>query len=270
VHLIDGLGFECLLVRDGHDPRPPAFVAANVSEAELQEAFAPLVDENGAIEVPYNCLVVRAGDESVLVDTGLGRYSPGAGELGRALGECGLTPAGIDLVVLTHAHPDHIGGLCADGHPRFGRARHVIGRVEWEFWSAQLEAGSLAPMVAGPLEEQLATVERCGLLELVGPGAELLDGVALVDAGGHTPGHVAVSIGKGAERLLYLADAVLHPVHLEHPGWLCPADADPDSVVRTRGRLLGLAADENLLVAASHFWQPGRVARQGRAFRFLV
>ena len=257
------------VVRDGHDPKPPAFFGAGVPEPELSRAFEGLVDERGEVVVPYNCLLVRVASKVVLIDCGLGSYSSGAGRLEQALAAEGFEPDEIDLVLLTHAHPDHIGGLTIAGRPRFAGARHVITREEWEFWSPALAGGSLPPALATPLEEQLTPIEQSGTLDLVATDAELLPGLRLVPAAGHTPGHVAVSIGSGDETLLYLADTVIHPLHFEHLGWSTIGDHDVRLMAETRERLLGQAADENLLVAAGHVWQPGRVSRNGAAFRFL-
>ena len=205
----------------------------------------------------------------MLIDCGLGSYSAGAGRLERALAAEGVEPDGITLVLLTHAHPDHIGGLAVAGQPRFPAARHVITGAEWEFWSSALAGGVLPPALATPLEEQLAPIEQRGMLELVATDAELLPGLRLVPAAGHTPGHVAASIGFGDQTLLYLADTVIHPLHFEHLRWSTIGDQDVRLMAETRERLLAQAADENLLVAAAHVWQPGRVSRSGTAFRFL-
>ena len=257
------------VVRDGHDPKPPEFFAAGVTEPELSRAFEGLVDERGDVVLPYNCLLVRVAGEVVLIDCGFGSYSPGAGRLEQALAAEGVEPDDVTLVLLTHAHPDHIGGLAVAGQPRFSAARHVITGEEWEFWSSALAGGMLPPALATPLEEQLAPIEQRGMLELVATDAELLPGLRLVPAAGHTPGHVAVSIGFGDQTLLYLADTVIHPLHFEHLRWSSIGDHDVGLMAETRERLLGQAADENLLVAAAHVWQPGRVSRRGAAFRFL-
>jgi glyoxylase-like metal-dependent hydrolase (beta-lactamase superfamily II) len=257
------------VVRDGSDPRPPEFFAAGVPEPELTRAFEGLLDERGDVVVPYNCLLVRIASEVILIDSGLGPYGSGAERLEKALAAEGVGPDDVDLVLLTHAHPDHIGGLVVAGRPRFSRARHVITREEWAFWSSALAGGSLPPTLAAPLEEQLTPIEQRGILELTATDAELLPGLRLIPAAGHTPGHVAVSIGFGDQALLYLADTVIHPLQFEHTSWVNLGDHDPRQVAETRERLLGRAADENLLVAAAHVWQPGRVSRIGGAYRFL-
>ena len=257
------------VVRDGYDPKLPEFFAAGVPELELDRAFAGLVDERGDVVLPYNCLLVRVASEVVLIDCGLGSYSPGAGRLEQALAAEGVEPDDVTLVLLTHAHPDHIGGLAVVGRPRFSNARHVITGEEWEFWSSALAGGSLPPVLATPLAEQLTPIKERGMLELVATDAELLPGLRLVPAAGHTPGHVAVSIGFDDQTLLYLADTVIHPLHFEHMSWSTIGDHDVRLMAETRERLLGRAADENLLVAAAHVWQPGRVSRTGSAFRFL-
>ena len=256
------------LLRDGDEPKTAEFLAANAPADERGAAFAGVVDDRDEIVLPYNCLLARLGGDVVLVDTGVGAHSSRGGNLERALAAEGLESGDVTIVVVTHAHPDHIGGLTVEGWPRFAGARHLITRTEWDFWSAALAAGSLPDALAAPIEEQLRPIERHGLLELVAEDAEPAAGIRLVPAPGHTPGHVAIALGAGAEQLLFLADAVVHPLHFEHPTWGTAIETDLESMVETRERLFATAADERLLVAASHLWRSGRVSRTDAGFRF--
>lgn len=257
------------LIRDGDEPRTAAFLAANAPGDERRSALAGLVDDRDEIVLPYNCLLVRSGADVVLVDTGIGPYSSRGGNLVGALAAEDVDATDVTVVLVTHAHPDQIGGLTVDGRPRFAEARHLIARTEWSFWTTALAAGSLPEALAAPIEEQLLPIERHGLLELVADDAEPVAGVRLVAAPGHTPGHVVVVLNSGPEQFLFLADAVMHPVHFEHPTWGTVIEHDLQSMADTREHLFEIAADERLLVAASHLWRPGRVSRTGGGFRFL-
>jgi len=260
---------EVRLIRDGDEPKPAEFVAANAPADERRAALAGLVDDRGEIVLPYNCLLVLIGGDVVLVDTGVGAYSGRGGNLERALAAEGLEPGDVTVVVLTHAHPDHIGGLSVDGRPRFAEARHLITRTEWDFWAAALAGGSLPRALAAPIEEQLRPVERHRLLELVADDVEPAAGIRLVPAPGHMLGHVAVALGTGPEQMLYLGDVAVHQLHFEHPTWGTAIETDLRLMMETRERLFATAADQRLLVAASHLWQPGRISRSEAGFRFL-
>ena len=262
-------GVDVRLIRDGDEPKTAEFLAANASDDERSTALAGVVDDRGEIVLPYNCLLVLVGRDAILIDTGVGAYSSRGGNLEHALAAEGLQPADVTFVVLTHAHPDHIGGLSVGGQPRFARARHLITRTEWDFWTAALARGSLPPALAQPIEEQLRPLERAGLLDLVAEDAEPAEGIRLVPAPGHTPGHVAVAVGADPEPMLFLADVVVHPLHFEHPTWGTAIETDERLMVETRERLFTTAADERLVVAASHLWQPGRVSHGELGFRFL-
>src|ERR671930_221040 len=137
-------GLQCVRLTDGELPYPPALLLANAQPDELARALAGELDEEGMIVGRFNPLLIRAPDAVVLVDTGIGRFasSEGAGLLHESLGREGVEPGDVDCVVLTHAHPDHLGGLINGGDPVFTRARHVILAAEWEFWA---EAGDRVP-----------------------------------------------------------------------------------------------------------------------------
>ena len=158
-------------------------------------------------------------------------------------------------MLITHAHIDHIGGLCVDGRPQFGAARHVMSRVERASRSDRVAA------------EQLGPLEHAGLLELVDAPFEPAPGLRLIPAPGHTHGHLALDIG-GPDGALFLADAIVDPLHVEHPEWTMAFDDDPQLNVATRRALLGDAADTGRVIAASHMRTAGTVERTSDGFRF--
>lgn len=193
-----------------------------------------------------------------------------AGKMLDSLKGASLGPEDIGTVVVSHAHPDHIGGLTRrEGGARvavFGKAVHCFSKKEWEFWTTDASAGMPDSMRAAA-EMTLPAVGRAGLVELVEEEVDVLPGVRLVPAPGHTPGHVAVVIISGSEGVLYLADAVLHEAQFEHPEWVTPMDAIPNLTVRTRRRLLEQAVRESRPVIGFHLAARGRVERRGNAFR---
>ncbi len=259
-------GIDCLLLEDGGGGLPAEVLFANAPPEERDRALGDRLQPDGRVMAPYNCLLVRAPGRTVLVDTGLGAYEhPFGGAGGRLedeLRRAGVAPTDVDVVVVTHGHLDHIGGLCRDARPRFTSARHVVSQAEWDLWTEDgrlTEAGTVA-------SDQIPPLADAGLVELVDGTAEVADGVRVIPAPGHTPGHLAVELGEGA---LYLTDAVLDELHVEHPAWTMQFDADPALVPETRRRLLGRAADEGLIVAASHLTEPARLRRSGEGFRLL-
>lgn len=262
-------GVQCVRLADGELPYPPTLLLANAQPDELARALAGELDKTGMIVGRFNPLLIRTKDAVVIVDTGIGRFAPGegAGRLRESLREEGVEPGDVDCVVLTHAHPDHLGGLIDGGEPVFTRARHVILALEWEFWA---EAGDRVPdPIAVGFKEALVPLHDLGRLDLVDGDAEVVRGVRLTHAPGHSPGHVVVELGDPVGAV-FLADAVLHEAGFQHPEWTCAIDVDPPLAVRTRRTLLERAADERLLVAGYHLGRHGYVERNRGAFSFAA
>lgn len=270
----------CLAVADGTDlyDDPGELLFANASEAERAAALrahglpSPWLEWRNT----YAPLVVDTGAQPILIDTGTGAAVPTAGRLLANLDAAGVTPDMIATVVLTHAHPDHIGGTLADGEaPAFPNARYLIGREEWAFWCDEEAVALRVP------EEEMreaflgcvrANLEPLGdRLQMIDDGTQVAPGVRVAAAPGHTPGHLVVEVTSDGERLLILGDAVAHPIHLEHPDWHCIAgiDAVPEAVEPTRRRLLARAATTHALVHGFHlhpFPNLGRVMPRGEAW----
>ena len=260
---------ECMAVSDGTHiytpprfPPPAAFLFANAPGQPLEQALREhnLEPEQWVEWVsPYICLVVETGEHRVLVDTGADGLDANTGKLVQNLRAEGIAPEDIDTVILTHGHPDHLGGNAdAEGKPVYPNARCVMWKTEWEFWTseqAELQLGEHKELLLKFAHDNLPPIQ--GQLDLVDREMEIVPGIHAVAAPGHTPGHMALAISSGGEQLLYISDTVLHPIHVAQPEWYAAVDFAPEQVVASRRKLLNRAATDKAMVLAFHFPFPG-------------
>jgi glyoxylase-like metal-dependent hydrolase (beta-lactamase superfamily II) len=261
--------FECIALSDGSFPYHPHMFFSNVPQERLEKELQAQGLPTDTITGPYTCVLVSTGKHKVLLDTGAGGMAPSTGELLRNLEQTGTDPSEIDVVILTHAHPDHIGGnVDSEGKPTFPNARYVMWKKEWDFWTSDnpdLSSINLPEEIKAGLF--LATVRHClpplrKQIDLIEKESDVVTGIRLLPAPGHTPGHAAVAISSGNDAVLHVADTVMHPMHLEHPDWQNVFDLVQDEAAETRRRILDRAAAERLKIMAYHFPFPtlGRVA----------
>jgi glyoxylase-like metal-dependent hydrolase (beta-lactamase superfamily II) len=280
-----GVGeFECVSVSDGALNYPPESLFSNVPLEHVEEALRQLDLPTSQVMTPYTCLYIDTGEHRVLVDTGAGdlgahaaQVFPGldhstsvTGLLLENLRDSGVEPSEIDTVVITHAHPDHVGGtLNETGELVFPNAHYFISGEEWEFWSSDAATTKAPPFMVETARRNLEPLKE--RLTLVEDASEIVPGVRAIATAGHTPGHIALSIASDGERLLHISDAVLYPLHLEHPEWTPVFDMLPEQASTSKRRIFDLAAEEDALVFAHHF-PPfpslGRVRKQEQGWRW--
>lgn len=260
----------CTVLTDGYACYPTAWFFPDADCERLGKALESRGFPLDRVLSPYSCLLIESGRRVILVDTGAGQAATTSGAIAARLEMAGVRPKDVDTVVLTHAHPDHIGGA-ADmrGYPAFPHAAYVILEREYEFWMrprADLDGMQLPPEVRRPMQA-IARRSLAALhfqLEPIGCETEIAPGVVALPAPGHTPGHLAILIASGGEKLLNLGDAAVHPLHLEEPAWQNGFDLEAGRALSTRRELMERAAAENMRVMAFHFPFPsvGRIARR--------
>ena len=267
--------FKCLAVSDGTFVYPAGMVFVNAPKEEYEAALGERRLPLDKIETPYTCLYLETGEHRVLLDTGAGKLGPTTGRLVKNLLSESIDPETIDTVILTHGHPDHIGGnLDSNGNLTFPNARYVMSREEWDFWTSKPDLSGLK--CDDHLKQLLLQYARDMLppirhqLDLIDGEAEILPGVRTLAAPGHTPGHIALEISSQGEVLIDAVDAMLHPILIDRLDWYSVVDLLPDKALASRRRLLERAADSGATLMAFHFPFPGlgRVRRTKSGFSY--
>ncbi len=244
--------FECVSLYDGCNDYKLESMVMNVPREKVAAALQAHNLPTEIITTPYAYLYVSTGKHKVLVDMGAGNLVPTTGRLLESMYQAGIYPQGIDSIFISHAHPDHVGGaLNNSGQPIYTNATYYLSKVEWDFWfseEAMLRPGKYYTDYArknlAPLKEKMVLLEREG---------EILPGVSVLFAPGHTPGHMVVSFVSIGERLMYIGDTVIQPIHLEHPDWLPVYDILPEPAGASKQHIFDLAASTGCLIHGQHF-----------------
>jgi len=254
-------------------------IPLNDGECKLSQQFyvgldfsshQELLADDGLVHIPIGCFAVRSGQTTVLIDAGLGDVDVGwarGGELLGALRSEGIAPEDIDIVVCSHLHVDHIGGLAVGAAPLFPNATVRYGAGDWQQFVADAPEDSRGRQIM----EVLAAGDRLDPLD--GDMVTIAPGLTARHTPGHTLGHYGFVVSSGESRAVILGDAVECPLQLEEPEFYVLSDVDPSLAARTRETLWRELEGTDTLMTGAHFpgLEFGRVlAGTGKRFFALA
>jgi glyoxylase-like metal-dependent hydrolase (beta-lactamase superfamily II) len=251
----------------------------NGTKATMDGVVNGLQEDPHMLDVVDSGFLVNTGKQLILVDVGAGTWW-GAGALGRLAGSlrsAGYTPEEVNIVLLTHLHSDHVGGLTTqDGKRVFPNADVYVAKAESDFWWSP-EIAAKAPKDAQPFFQSAQAIAapyiKAGKWHTFSGSETIVDGMQLVPLAGHTPGHTGYEFSSKGQKILFWGDIVhAQRVQLQHPEVTAIFDIDQTAAAATRNQLLARLARENVLIATPHaslFPPLGRLRKDGSGYSWV-
>jgi len=266
--------FEVTAVSDGTVQLP----VDELLQQPAAKTKAALAKDHLAVptETSVNAFLVNTGSKLVLVDTGAGNlFGPTLGKLLDNIRAAGYTPEQVDDIVITHLHPDHIGGALAQGTMAFPKATIHVDKRDADFWLSK------ARMDAAPSESKayyqgakasLDPYMAAGKYKTFETDGEIVPGVRSVATHGHTEGHTAYVVESKGQKLVLIGDLIhVGAVQFEHPEVTIKFDTDQRRAAKARAEVFAEAAKEGAWVGASHLPFPGlgHLQAVGKGYRWI-
>ncbi|HEV8285185.1 MAG TPA: MBL fold metallo-hydrolase [Chitinophagaceae bacterium] len=262
---------ECTVFRDYMFKYLAKDFFMNAKEEELNQSLNKYHITADNIPSPFIAVLVQHDDKKILIDTGVGFSEKPIivrgnsilfkGRLHQLLQQENIKKEDITDVIITHFHPDHIGGIFSeDDKLNFPNARFHMHEHEWGYWHST-QSDNQPAQFKYFIEKNITKLKERNLQLIKNDFVDMLPGITAVKADGHTPGQIALIIHSEKKHLLYISDSFLHPLHIERLNWQTNYDLDHEKAKQSRVKLLELAYKENMLVNAFHFDFPclGRI-----------
>jgi len=267
-------GFEVTSLSDGTVALPVdqlLHAPAGLVAEDLKQHF-----QQTPLETSVNAWLINTGNRLVLVDAGAGSlFGPTLGKLVAQIRAAGYQPEQVDDILITHMHPDHVGGLAADGQRVFANATVHADKADADFWLSQARADAAPKEMKGFFQGatvSLTPYVQAGRFQPFERDSEILPGIRALAAHGHTAGHALYSVESQGQRLVLVGDLIhVASVQLASPEVTIGFDTDEPQAATTRARVFADLAKDGSLVAVSHFSFPGlgHLRKAGKGWQWL-
>jgi glyoxylase-like metal-dependent hydrolase (beta-lactamase superfamily II) len=235
------------------------------------------LDANDTLILCFQSYIIKTPHHTILIDSCIGNDKPRPlrpkwnmktdDAYMRALAASGFSVGDIDFVMCTHLHVDHVGWntRLENGRwvPTFPKARYVFGKTEFDHWSKENAKAEVAPFA-----DSVLPVVEANKAEIVTNDYSVGDHIRILPTPGHTPGHVAFTLGKSKDEAVFAGDLIHTPLQLRYPELSPKFDIDPVQAATTRRSVLERYCDTDTLCCTAHFPSPstGKIKRRGNGF----
>jgi glyoxylase-like metal-dependent hydrolase (beta-lactamase superfamily II) len=267
--------FEVTALSDGTVELPMDKLLTNIKPAQVDKALSRAFLKS-PVESSVNAYLINTGSKLVLVDAGAGGlYGPTLGKLMTHLKAAGYQPEQVDAVLITHLHPDHMGGLMAGDKLAFPNATVHVAKAEADFW---LSADNMqkAPAEAQPMFQQATSMlnpyATAGKLKTFEGEAELVPGIKSITTPGHTPGHSLYAAESQGQKLVLWGDLMhVAAVQFPDPSVTIQFDTDSKAAAAQRKKAFADAAKQGYWVGVAHISFPGigHVGAEGKGYTWF-